>query len=159
MTVVWASLWLIITGADPSSLVLGLPAIGAATWVSLRFAANDPRPMTFWLGWFMRLPRFALFFLRESLLGGIDVAKRALNPTRLSPGFVVHQPQLQQGAARLFYVNCISLMPGTLSAQLSGREVAIHSLDLEMDNAGALRSLERQVARLFADPAGEQPHG
>ncbi|MGB0722643.1 MAG: Na+/H+ antiporter subunit E [Gammaproteobacteria bacterium] len=156
-TLPWAGLWVLLTGPRVDALVIGVPAIAAATWATLRFRARAPRPprgLDFWLPWSVRLPRFAAWFLIQSLLGGVDVARRALAPaTRLQPGFLDYQQSLSDPSARLFFLNGVSLLPGTLTAQEDGDRLLIHTLDLGADNTAALLDLERAVARLFGEPA------
>ena len=57
---------------------------------------------------------FAGFFLRESVRGGWDVARRAISPgLALSPAIVCYSFHLPPGPSRLFFCSAISLLPGT----------------------------------------------
>jgi multicomponent Na+:H+ antiporter subunit E len=106
---------------------------------------------------------FVPFFLWESLRGGVDVAARVMGRRlRIAPGFVTFSTRLPAGGARIFFVNCISLLPGTLAADLRGNTVRVHCLDRGSDIVPELRRLERAVLRLFprARPVLEGPgHG
>ena len=109
------------------------------------------------------LPRFSAFFLTQSVLGGIDVAKRALAPKlRLNPGFLDFSCAIRNPASRLLFVNCISLLPGTLSADLQGRALRIHYLGGDTSHHYAdLERLQDEILRWLpeadADATGETP--
>jgi multicomponent Na+:H+ antiporter subunit E len=80
------------------------------------------------------LLRVIPFFLWESLRGEIDVALRTLAPKmRVQPGFKEFRTGLRRGDARVFLVNCVSLLPGTLATDLQGGRLNIHLLDVVMD--------------------------
>ncbi len=107
---------------------------------------------------------FAPFFVNQSVRGGIDVAFRALHPARpLDPGFIRYRIGLPAGPARIFFVNCISLLPGTFSAQFHDRELRVHLLTDDAEGARKLETLEEKVARLFgvrldsSAPGGHPP--
>jgi multicomponent Na+:H+ antiporter subunit E len=70
--------------------------------------------------------------------------------------------RLQSAAARLVFVDSISLLPGTLSADLQGDLVTVHALDIGDDIERSLQTLERRVADLFdegLDSAHRNPPG
>ena len=46
-------------------------------------------------------------------------------------------------------MNCISLLPGTLAADLDGDRVVLHLLDTGVDPEPDLRRLEDAIAGLF----------
>jgi multicomponent Na+:H+ antiporter subunit E len=119
--------WLVLTGADAGDLAAGLVAAVAATWVSLRLM-----PAQQWSLRPIKLAGYVLHFLRQSIVAGIDVAWRALDPRlRLRPGFVVYQPQLPPGTTREAFCAIMSLMPGTLPCgPAEGNGLTIHCLDV-----------------------------
>jgi multicomponent Na+:H+ antiporter subunit E len=140
-------LWLVLVGLDPASWLIGGPAVIAATMASLRLF--EPREHTFSL---IEVIRFGPYFLRESLLGGIDVAARVLLPrVRVRPGIHLHRMRLRNASARLLFIDSVSLVPGTLSADLHGDLVTVHALDVETDLARSLDDLERRVAKVFGE--------
>jgi multicomponent Na+:H+ antiporter subunit E len=79
-------LWMVVAGGDLADLAVGTVAALAATWASLRLlppGLSRVRPAA--------LARLALRFLRQSVVAGVDVARRALDPRLpLHPGFVVY---------------------------------------------------------------------
>jgi multicomponent Na+:H+ antiporter subunit E len=119
--------WLVLTGADAGDLAAGLVAAVAATWASLRLM-----PAQQWSLRPIKLAGYVLHFLRQSIVAGIDVAWRALDPRlRLRPGFVVYQAQLPPGTTREAFCAIMSLMPGTLPCgPAEGNGLTIHCLDV-----------------------------
>lgn len=99
---------------------------------------------------FRGLLGFLPFFLVQSLRGGIDVARRALSPSLpLSTGFLRYPIRLPEGPSRVFFMNCISLLPGTFSARLEGSALQVHLLAEDDGIGGRLALLEEKVAALF----------
>jgi multicomponent Na+:H+ antiporter subunit E len=85
--------------------------------------------------------------------GGLDVSRRILaRPLAISPGFLTYRTALRDQGARVFFLDLISLLPGTLSADLEAPErLVIHVLDIGADNYRELAQLELRVARLFRE--------
>jgi multicomponent Na+:H+ antiporter subunit E len=98
------------------------------------------------------LPRFLPYFLLQSVLGGIDVAGRALNPRLpLSPEVVDYRLTLNRQAARIFFVWVVSLLPGTAGISLDGDIARIHVLDARQPQRERLRILEGRIRELFGE--------
>lgn len=139
-------LWWVVAGGTVSSWIVGVPAIVAAALLAPR-APDGP--------WRLSLPgalRFAAFFLRESLRGGVDVARRVSTPRpRVAPGLVQYRWRLPEGSpARALFALCLSLLPGTLVANLGGPALLIHALDTGAPVATELAALEDAVAAMFS---------
>ena len=56
---------------------------------------------------------------------------------------------LEDPRAQRLFVNSISLLPGTLSADLHGNTVRIHALDTRADIELELSRLQDKVARVY----------
>ena len=120
-------LWFVLAGPGPAALTIGVFAAGLATWTSLRLLPPS-----------RGRPRFAFLivlmirFAWQSLVAGIDVARRALSPRlRLRPGFVVYPIRLKPSPARNAFLTLSSLLPGTLPTGLDeDGAVLIHCLDV-----------------------------
>lgn len=143
-------IWFVLAGGAASSWFVGVPTIAAALWLARRVASAT-------LPWRLDavgLLRFAVYFVRESVRGGIDVAGRvcARRP-RVAPGLLRYRWRLPAGTpARALFVLCLSLLPGTLVAAVGEQELLIHALDATAPVAVAeeLAALEQRVAGLFA---------
>lgn len=141
--VLLAILWWILTDGAMNSWLVGVPVVLFATLVSVKLLP----PFTLSL---IGLIRFIPFFLWRSLYGGMDVARRALHPGMpISPRMYNHRWRLPPGLSRVFMANTVSLLPGTLSAELDEEFLAVHVLDQTGDFSSDLFILEEYVARLF----------
>jgi multicomponent Na+:H+ antiporter subunit E len=147
---VFSFLWYALAGSDSLSWVIGIPAVLSVTVLSMMLASPSPliiHPVG--------LLCFIPFFLYQSFRGGIDVMRRALSfRQRLNPGLISYTTLLPEGSARTLFVNTISLLPGTLSAELQGSEVTIHTLDQSMPVWANIQRLEYRIAALTCRTAG-----
>lgn len=72
---------------------------------------------------------FVPWFLWQSLAGGFDVARRAMQPRpALRPRVVAMEIDLPENAACLF-AWILSLLPGTACVHIEGRHFRVHLLD------------------------------
>jgi multicomponent Na+:H+ antiporter subunit E len=125
--------------------VMGGPALVAATLASVALL-----PAATWRWRVSGVMRFLWYFSRCSIIGGFDVARRALHPQLpLTPGFHEHTLRLTLEPARIFFVSVVSLLPGTLSANFHGTRVTVHVLDTTRPVAVQLQALEDVIATLF----------
>jgi multicomponent Na+:H+ antiporter subunit E len=140
-----ALIWLGLNGTDGHSWLVGVPAVLAAAWISVKLRTGVP------CQWSLRGGiAFAGFFLWESLRGGWDVARRALSPGLvMSPAIVAYPSHLPAGPARLFFCGAISLLPGTAVVGIEADQLRIHVLDHSPRVEEELRRLEFRVAALF----------
>ncbi|MGV1099307.1 Na+/H+ antiporter subunit E [Thiovibrio sp. JS02] len=148
-------LWWLLAGGVPASWPFGLVVVGAAVAVGgLVGAPSLSLPFLF------RFLRFLPFFLLLSLRGGIDVARRALSPSLpLAPACLVYPLRLAAEGSRVFFANCISLLPGTLSVDLGAEQILVHTLDAERPVRQELAVLEGRIARLFGLDSPRQGAG
>ena len=144
-TAILAGLWWIIVQGRADAWLIGLPAVALASWASIRLGGNELPGLSFG-----GLVAFITLFLRESVRGGIDVARRTLGPgLRIEPGFHRYRMHISHPAARVLLINCIGLLPGTLAADLDGDHADLHLLDTSVNPDPQLLQLEQAVARLF----------
>jgi multicomponent Na+:H+ antiporter subunit E len=150
-----ALLWGILTDFRVDALVFGVPAILAGAALVFLIPQSPSWRLS---------PRgalaFVLWFAVQSVRGAIDVALRALAPSLpLRPGFRTYRPALPQGAPHITFLNTITLLPGTLSAEVAGDQVVVHMLDTRADLNAELGALESRIADLFGlvlNPEGAQ---
>lgn len=142
------TLWLLLTRADFTSLLIGLPFIGLALW-SYKLQTHSETPVRLSA---LGLLRFTKFFFVESLRGGFDVALRVWQPhIPLMIGFYEYPLRLPAGPMRSFFMYCINLLPGTLCVGLTKRDTFyIHIINNQGNLDQDLASLEQKVADLFA---------
>ena len=142
-TVLFALLWWILTEGAMDSWLVGAPVVVCAV-----LASGTLLPRVSWS--LSGIIHFAPFFLWRSLYGGMDVAWRALHPRLpISPELLDHRWGLPPGLPRVFMANTVSLLPGTLSAELGEEYLHVHVLDQTGAFASDLALIEARVAKLF----------
>lgn len=141
--IVLVLIWVSLNGLNDLWLGLLASLFGAALggWL----ASGKPHP---WRP--HRLLLFALYFMWESLKGGVDVAWRALHPAlRIDPCFSRHVMSLPEGQPRTLFISMVSLLPGTLSASAeAGQVLLVHALTPEASDS--VGQLEHWIAWLFS---------
>jgi multicomponent Na+:H+ antiporter subunit E len=137
-------LWLLLMpSAKPSDLLFGAVAALAATWLSLRL--YEPLHGRLHPGVFLTL---VPHFIWQSILAGIDVARRTFAPTlRLQPGFVPCPLDFPEGLARNTFATFTSLMPGTMPCGEDNGVLIYHCLDVTQPVVEALWAEEELLAR------------
>lgn len=143
------ALWVLLIGIDPLDLAVGVFAAAAATWASLRLLAPGRHPVR--LG---ALPGLALRFVWQSVIAGVDVARRAFSPgPPLRPGFVTYPTGYPRGPARNAFASLSSLLPGTVPVRDDEQDLLYHCLDVDQPIAAALAAEEAAVSRVLPHTA------
>lgn len=151
---IWRALWFlgawfVIAGADVADLPAAAAAVGLATWTSVRLL--PPSGFRFSL---LGLARLIRLFLYESVVAGVDVARRALDPRLpLRPGLLTYSTSLPPGSARNVFTTLTSLLPGTVPAGEEGSQLIYHCLDIEQAVLSQLAGEEAALSRTFR-PSG-----
>jgi multicomponent Na+:H+ antiporter subunit E len=137
-------LWmLLMQSLKPGDLAMGVFACVGATWVSLRLL-----PPSFGGLRFGALLALLPHFLWESVLAGVDVARRALHPgLPLQPGFVTCPLGFPPGFARNTFATITSLMPGTVAAGEAEGMLLYHCIDTTAPVVEQIWKEERLLAR------------
>jgi multicomponent Na+:H+ antiporter subunit E len=147
----FALLWWVLTEGQPGSWPLG--ALFAVMATALSLSLSRPAP---WSA--LGFARFVPFFLWWSLRGGVDVAWRACAPSLpIAPGMLTYRLRLPPGRARIFMTAVISLLPGTLSAEIVRNRLFVHVLDQRASTEADLAALETRVAGIFRIGLGRPP--
>lgn len=148
-----AAIWLVLSQGEFRYWGLVAFAVLVSTFVSLLVAPSIG------LGWsFVGLARFIPFFLWQSLVGGVDVAMRALaRPTRVDPVYVEYPFRVASEPARVTIANVMSLMPGSQSVSIDEHRMRMHVLDRSMSAYEQARRLEIHIARVFNLPLADEP--
>jgi multicomponent Na+:H+ antiporter subunit E len=140
---IFVALWLVLDGAKPAGLLIGLPAAALAAWISLPLlppSRNRPR--------LMALLSLGLHFLRSSVVAGVDVAIRAFHPRLpLRTGFVTCECRIPTGSQRDLFLSMGSLMPGTLPVAEEDGRIVLHCLDTQQPVAKQTADHEARLVR------------
>lgn len=149
-TLLAALAWWIVSEGQPSALPVGLLAITAVVGLSLVLAPRPRQAVRLW-----GLVLFLGYFLSRSLLAGLDVARRILQPALPIDPILERVPlSLQPGPPRWLLANTLSLLPGTLTVALEDDMLVLHCLNHSSDRLAEIRAVERRVARVFGLPWG-----
>jgi multicomponent Na+:H+ antiporter subunit E len=140
--------WTVLIGLAPVDLLVGLITSAAATWVSLRLLPPGSHGLR--LG---ALPLLALRFVWQSVIAGVDVARRALarRPT-LHPGFVSYATRYPRGPERNAFASLTSLTPGSVAVHDDQRGLLYHVIDVNVPAAEQLAEEEAAMARAMPGP-------
>lgn len=144
-TALLTGVWAVLVEGRLSDLPVGLVLAAAIALYSLRL--NPPRHGR------ARLRPLALLALAPwvawlALAGGVDVARRAVRrPLDLDPDTVAYplSPPSVPVAAALAAV--LTLVPGTLAVEVSGRRLLVHVLDRRQPVEEQFRRLEDGLRR------------
>lgn len=165
--ILFAAAWVVIAGTDPSAWLIGAPAVMAATWASLRLRGQTGSTLSP-----LGILAFVPYFIWYSLKGAVDVAWRVMRPQmHIAPGLHTYRLRLVSRPARVLLLDVLSLLPGTLSADLRGDQLSLHALDARDGAAldAEVDQLERRIGALFGEriapvvadtdnPDGVPPH-
>jgi multicomponent Na+:H+ antiporter subunit E len=139
-------LWLVLAGGGPIDLIPGAVAALAVTCVSFYLLPPSAVRVRH-----VALARFVLHFLRVSVVAGVDVARRALDPRLpLHPGFAVYPAGLPPCPMRNMFTTLMSLLPGTVPTGPANGGLLIHCLDIEQPITAQLAAEEA----LFSNVVG-----
>jgi len=145
--------WIALIGWKPLDLAVGMLTAAAAAWLSLHLQPPQNRTGRVTL---VALLRLAGHFLRQSVVAGLDVARRAFDPRMpLQPGFVPFALSFPPGPARNVFASWTSLMPGTVPVADDGEVLLYHCLDVGQPIAEQLGVEEALLAPLLHGARGD----
>jgi len=139
--------WLLLArplAFDWADLAVGLLAAALATWASLQLLAPGPSRLRYGA-----LLRLAARFMWQSLVAGLDVARRVFDPRLpINPGYLAYPVRIPEGPRRAAFGALTSLMPGTLPVGTDpDGSLVYHCLDLGQPIAAGLARDEALMAQ------------
>jgi multicomponent Na+:H+ antiporter subunit E len=155
--------WIIADVGDPVTAAIGVVAALGAARLSLWLLPANPGRLRK-----RRLAALGLGFLRQSIVAGFDVARRAFSPgLPIAPGYIEHSFATPPGDARNLFTAITCLMPGSLPTGADDRGVVLyHCLDVTQSVGDQLVEEERRLnaaldgalgsARVDDDRAGQR---
>lgn len=144
-SLLFALLWWVLVEGRLASWGLGVLAILAAVWTSLRLLPPGPRRISL-----AGLLGYLAFFTRNSLHGGLQVSLLALRGRRaLQPAILEWTLALPPGAPRVLMLNTLGLMPGTVGVELRDERLRVHVIDERLAIHAEVEALESHIARMF----------
>jgi multicomponent Na+:H+ antiporter subunit E len=137
------ALWVVLIGLKLGDLAVGVIVAAAATWTSLRLLPPGAQRLRL-----AALPGLALRFAWQSVVAGVDVARRAFAPRlSLRPGFIVYPVRYPRGLARNTFASVTSLLPGTVPAGDDEKGLLYHCLDVGQPVIEQLAAEEDSLSR------------
>lgn len=139
------ALWLVLQGGGLATAAVGALTAAGAAWLSLWLLPPGGRRVA--VGAPVRL---ALRFPGQSILAGLDVARRALAPSLpLQPGLVACRNRIPSGIGRDAFHAYLSLQPGTLPVGMRDEAtLLVHALDIGDPVVAAVSAAESDFAAL-----------
>lgn len=142
---VFAGLWLVLTGADVEAVPYGIVPVALVTWMSM------------WLlpvGWRWRMGFGALrilpTFVWRAVAGGVDVAKRALSPGQnYNPAILRFPLRHGDGGVPVLMAYILTGLPGSLTVNVEDGHMILHVLDPAMASPEMVAALEDRVAAML----------
>lgn len=142
----FALAWWIVAEGSLDAWPLACVGIGVATAASFRLLPPASMPNISLAG----LLVFLGYFIGQSLLGGFQVARLALQTRPLLRPALLELPlTLPAGLPRLLFTATLGLMPGTLGVRLGEDSLHVHVLDRDLPVARKADILAGRIARIF----------
>ncbi|MDO5669259.1 MAG: Na+/H+ antiporter subunit E [Corynebacterium sp.] len=145
----FAGVWLLLAGWNADYLAYGVVSVVAATALSHVLVPRSN----------LRLhpvgtARLVAWFLQQTGIGGVDVARRAIAARPdIAPEVVETQVWLPAGPARQSAMLLMNLMPGSMVQRETGADrVELHTLSPTLEPARQFDELQRRVAAAFSLP-------
>lgn len=144
-------IWLFVSGQiQLYYVVLGLCCSAAVAWVDIRRSAA-PRHVFPWARFAWYLPWLAW----RVVLSAWHVTRLILSPTLpIDPQLIRYSTRLRDHAALTLLGNSITLTPGTVTVEITPRELVVHAIDGPSTTDLTSLSLEDRVAWVFAAREG-----
>jgi multicomponent Na+:H+ antiporter subunit E len=149
--IILSAFWLLLTEGEITSLIVGVFFVALAIFASYRLAQGTEKTAVSPQIKIGQVPKFVLFFLVNSVKGGLATAKIAFSPIQsITPNFV-HYPimSLKKGPSTHLFMNLISLLPGSVSVVREPSGVLVHVLNTGADTISELQKCEVAVCNLF----------
>jgi multicomponent Na+:H+ antiporter subunit E len=153
--------WLLLSWRlDPLFLTMGAVSAAVVTVAStvllertIGSAGTHPRVRT------LRMAPYVVWLLWRMLLSALQIAWIVINPrVPPEPGIVRIPIQLASPAARTMLSNSLTLVPGTMTLEISDDEVTVHSFTPDAVDDLASAEMQNRIAAIFGDEPQAPPH-
>lgn len=145
------AVWLLLSGHyTPLITGFGVASCLLSALIATRMDVNDreghpiylgPRIITYW-GW----------LVVEIFKANMDVAKCVLFPTRfLRPSMFTVTASQKTDLGKVIYANSITLTPGTVTVDLDGDQVMVHSLTEGSAEGVQNGDMDRRVTKVMRE--------
>jgi multicomponent Na+:H+ antiporter subunit E len=141
---------LVISGAIAAAVI----AVASAPLLERTLGpAGSHRRVTLW-----RWVPLIVWLLGRMTRSALQLARIVLDP-RLppEPGIVRFRTQLASPSARMILANSITLVPGTMTLDVQGDELTVHTFTPDAVEDFATAELQNRIAAVFGDGPQEPP--
>ena len=131
LTVSLAAFWLLNSGHfDPILLALGLVSVVLVVGIALRMTIVDTDHPS--LAVYLRAIGYFAWLMKEIVLANLHVVRRiwALKP-QISPTLITLEASQVSDLGKVIYANSITLTPGTITLEITGNQLQVHTLTRE----------------------------
>jgi multicomponent Na+:H+ antiporter subunit E len=123
-----------------------------AAWLSITLYRNNTQKSENTTSFsIVGLLKFLPFFAWQSLKGGYQTASLALSSRAAPADFIEFETFLGSRREKILFMHIISLMPGSLTANINGQIIRIHILDINEYSEDGLRDCEQRLSRIFVN--------
>ncbi|MEA3456101.1 MAG: Na+/H+ antiporter subunit E [Campylobacterota bacterium] len=142
------AIWLILTNSIAfSNIAVGLiVSVSIALLYTKSFKSDNVEMISpYWLGVYI------VVFLKNIILSNIQISKRILRKDmRLAPAIVAVKTDLKSDWKKLLLANSITLTPGTLTLDVKGDTLYIHTIeyDKEKSKEEIIKEFQDVIARI-----------
>lgn len=142
--------WLLNSGYyNTLMLSLGGASIAFVIYIAHRMDVVDHESLPLLnLSW-TKLPAYTLWLLKEVVVSNISVVRHIwLGNDSISPTLSTMQVSQKTEIGKVIYANSITMTPGTVTVDLTGDQITVHSLLRENIDALELGEMDRRVSQL-----------
>ena len=141
-------IWLLVSGQMKLYyVILGLCCSLAVAWVDLHRSPARQHPVP-WVRFFGYLPWLA----GRVVLSSLHLTRLILDPKLpIDPKLIRYSTRLRDHAALTLLGNSITLTPGTVTAEISRKELVVHTIDEFSSVDLTSKTLEDRVAHVFEE--------
>lgn len=141
--------WLLNSGHYTALMLsLGGASIAFVIYISHRMDVIDHESLPLHLSW-TKLPVYILWLLKEVVVSNISVVKHIwLGNGSISPTLSTMQVSQKTEIGKVIYANSITMTPGTVTVDLVGDQITVHSLLRENIDTLELGEMDRRVSQL-----------
>jgi multicomponent Na+:H+ antiporter subunit E len=149
LAIALSALWLVLSGLLlPHILALAIASVAFVVWIAVRMDVVDREGLPVhlrWGDWFVYLA----WLTGQAIRSNIDVARRILDPAMpISPTVITLETGQHSDLSRVIFANSITLTPGTVSMDLEGGTLTVHSLTREGAETLLGGEMDRRVTAL-----------
>jgi multicomponent Na+:H+ antiporter subunit E len=152
--------WQLLSGRlDPLFIGLGIASSAVVTVAAGRgiertigSAESHPRVRV------LRLVPYSLWLLQRMIASAAQIAYIVINPrVPPEPGIVRLPCELRSPAARAVLANSITLVPGTMTLEMTEHEITVHSFTPDAVEDLATAEMQNRIAAAFGDAEQHPP--